>query len=536
MAGGITYHREDFFKKLASQISGLPVDLAAKREQYKFEPWTFISEQCETITDIDPPNGIYRSCPLVLFNAQENLIRDIVSFAPDGSDFYIDDSHEEKSRQMGMSWILADLGLWAIEFWPHIAGLYLSRKEEEVDDGGARSTRDSIFGKIRYAYEHQEDWLKAYAPVEFKFLQINNPAMDSFLVGESANPNAGRGGTYKFAVCDEWAFVPNSEAVAMAVDQACKRGKILNSTPHGTGNHYARIKRMHSRGVDTGYKFHRLHWSQNPKYAKGLTVNEKTGQLTSPWYEKITRTMTREAVARELEMSYTSSMSGLVYPEFNIDLDAPGTVQFDAEVDYSIKKGPVYCGWDWGLNDPTCFLLMQKNEIGGYDVFYEMSEDGQPIENFVPYIRELQRNYPSDWVFFGDIAGIQREKITGSSVIEELARHGIQVQYKKQAVQDGISLIRVMHQNRQIRVHSRCLMYIECKTNYHYPLAPDGQPREGIEIPYHDWSSHLMDAERYCAMGVFEGAEIDPDDFIQDPGDDWLGSEIDVETMFGGIL
>jgi hypothetical protein len=179
---------------------------------------------------------------------------------------------------------------------------------------------------------------------------------------------------------------------------------------------------------------------------------------------------------------------------------------------------------------------MQKNEIGGYDVFYEMSEDGQPIENFVPYIRELQRNYPSDWVFFGDIAGIQREKITGSSVIEELARHGIQVQYKKQAVQDGISLIRVMHQNRQIRVHSRCLMYIECKTNYHYPLAPDGQPREGIEIPYHDWSSHLMDAERYCAMGVFEGAEIDPDDFIQDPGDDWLGSEIDVETMFGGIL
>lgn len=521
-----SYEKDDFFSKLAASLTGLPEDLHAKREQYKYEPWKFISEQCETITDIDPPNGVYRSTKMVLVPAQINLVQKMVEFS--GDDFFINDSHIEKSRQMGMSWILCGLGLWAIEFWPNITGLYLSRKEDEVDDGGAKSTRDSLLGKIRYQYEHQDEWLKEYAPLEFKFLQVGNPANNSLILGESANPNAGRGGTYKFVVGDEWAHVPASEAVAMAIDNACKRGKILNSTPWGTGNHYARIKKMHTRGQDTGYKFIRLHWSQMPKYAIGLTTDPKTGRLTSPWYQRVTKTMTKEAIAREMEMSYSASMAGLVYPEFNIDVDAQGTNEFDAKVDFDPRKGPIYVGWDFGLNDPTCFILCQKNELGGYDVFYEVQEDGKPIINFVPYINELKERYQVDWFHHGDIAGIQREKVSGSSVIEELARLGVQVQYKKQAVQDGISLIRVMHQNRQIRVHSRCVLYQECKTNYHYPLTTDGSPREGVEIPVHDWSSHLMDAERYFAMGVFQDGEVDPDDFYTGDGDSWLGSDIDV--------
>ena len=530
------YEKEDFFGKLSSALSGLPLDLVGKREVYKFHPAEFISEQCETVTDIDPPNGVYRSKRLALFPAQVDLVNKVIVFTEDGEDFFIDDTHIEKSRQQGMSWILSGIGLWAVEFWPNVAGLYLSRKEEEVDDGGAKATRDSLFGKILYQWKHQDQWLQEFAPLDFKFLQITNPRNNSFLVGESANPNAGRGGTYKFALVDEAAYIPNSEAVMMAVDQACKRGKILNSTPHGTGNHYSRIRRMHTRALETGYKFVRLHWSQNPFLVKGLEIDPSTGKLTSDWYKSITRTMTREAVARELEMSYTSSMSGLVYPEFNIDVDAPGTNEWDAKVDFHPNKGAVYVGWDFGLNDPTCFLLFQKNDLGGYDVFYELQEDGAPIENFVPYIKELQNRYPVDWFHYGDIAGIQREKVSGSSVIEELARQGIQVQYRKQAVQDGISMIRVLHQNRQIRVHSRCLQYTECKTNYHYPLGLDGKPREGIEIPYHDWSSHMMDAERYAVMGVFEQGEMDAGDWIGGSGDDWLSADIDVTAYSSSIM
>jgi hypothetical protein len=97
-----------------------------------------------------------------------------------------------------------------------------------------------------------------------------------------------------------------------------------------------------------------------------------------------------------------------------------------------------------------------------------------------------------------------------------------------------------MHQNRRVRVHSRCLTYIECKTNYHYPLDPNGKPREGIEIPYHDWSSHMMSAERYAVMGVFGEEDIDSASFwtggARDGNSEWLDSDVDAVEAFGDIL
>jgi hypothetical protein len=532
------YDRSEFFGSIAEGISGVPKDLQAKMEFYKRHPAEFVSEQCATITDIDPPHGKFRVVKMKLFQAQTDLVNRMITFDEEHDDVYVDDTHLEKSRQMGMSWILADVfGVWAPMFWPAVQGLFISRKEDEVDDGGNRSTTKCLLGKVRFVYEHLDEWLKEMAPFEFKFLHVTNRANDSWIMGESANPNAGRGGTFKYVVADEWAFVPQSEAVYSGISRACPRGKILNSTPFGTGNHYARIKRMHTHGEDTGYKFIRLHWSQNPMYARGMSVNPDTGRLTSPWYESQIKTMTPEQVARELEISYTASMSGMVYPEFNVDVDV-----MDKEhaylADYDPRKGPVYVGWDFGLNDPTALLLIQKNELGGYDIFNELQMEGQPIENFVPYIQSWQNStYPgSDFIHWGDIAGTQKEQVTGSSVIETLAMSGIYVNSKKQAVQDGIRKIRLMHQNRQIRVHPRCLTYIECKTNHHYPLDPTGRPREGIEVPYHDWTSHICSAERYVVMGVFDEGELRAEDFImggsRDGEAEWTSVSSDDE-IFG---
>lgn len=533
------FEREDFFSELAESLSGVPSDMKAKILQYKYDPILFLSEQCRTVSDVDPPNGRFRVTTLDLVPVQQELVRKMVVIDEENDEFFIDDVHIEKSRQMGGSWILSSvLGVWAPMFWPAVSGLFISRKEDEVDDGGQKSTVKSLFGKVRFVYEHLDEWLKDYNPFEFKFLRIQ-ASNGSWLMGESANPNAGRGGTFKFVLADEWAFVPQSEAVYSAISRACPRGKILNSTPFGTGNNYARIKRQHQKGIDTGYKFVRMHWSQYPLYARGIHVDERTGKLTSPWYESQIKTMTPEQVARELEISYSSSMSGMVYPEFNIELDVmPDDKAYIA--DYSPAKGPIYIGWDFGLNDPTALILIQKNELGGYDVFNELELEGQPIENFVPYIRSWKEGVysESDFIHWGDIAGTQKEQVTGSSVIETLALHGIYVNSKKQSVQDGIRKIRLMHQNRQIRVHPRCLTYIEAKTNHHYPLDPSGRPREGIEIPYHDWTSHICAAERYVVMGVFDEGEIRADDFMTggsasvDGDADWVLAGADSE-IFG---
>jgi hypothetical protein len=539
--GRRAYDKQDFFGALAERISGVPSDKQKKFNHYKYNPADFISEQLYTVSDIDPPNGKFRSVKLVVFPAQRDLINKIVIFDDETGEFYIDDTHLEKSRQMGMSWILTGIGLWAIQFWPNVNGLYISRKEDEVDDGGNRSTIKSLFGKVRYQYEHQEQWLQDMAKLDFKFLHIINEGNNSWIMGESANPNAGRGGTFKFVVCDEWAFVPNSEAVYSAVSRACPRGKILNSTPFGIGNNYARLKRMHQKGQETGFKYIRLHWSQNPMYSRGMEIDSESGRMTSPWYKKTIQTMTVEQIARELEISYSNSMSGLVYPEFNIDIDVLS--ETDAwKADFDARKGPVYVGWDFGLNDPTALLLIQKNELGGYDVFNELQAEGQPIENFVPYVQSWQNDtYKGvDFLHWGDIAGTQREQVTGSSVIETLAYLGVYVQSKKQGVQDGIRKIRLMHQQRQIRVHPRCITYIECKTNHHYPLDPTGKPREGIEVPYHDWSSHICAAERYVVMGVFEEGEITADSVMtggsHDGEGDWTADASMDAEIFGVVI
>jgi hypothetical protein len=98
----------------------------------------------------------------------------------------------------------------------------------------------------------------------------------------------------------------------------------------------------------------------------------------------------------------------------------------------------------------------------------------------------------------------------------------------------------LFHQNQQIRVHSRCLLYAECKTNYHYPLDNTGKPRENQEKPVHDWSGHLMDAERYSVMGAFEAGDVTPDEFYiggaVEGESDWVKNDFDEASIFGGIL
>lgn len=530
------FTKGEFFEGLSAHLQGIPTERQELWMEYKYDPVKFVSECCYTITDVDPPNGVFKTELLALFAVQADFVNGMVEIDRENDTFYVNDSHVEKSRQMGMSWILmAIFGVWVPLFWPGMNGLAISRKEKEVDDGGENSTTDSMFGKARFMYDRLPSWLKPKQDFQFKLLTIRNPNNGSYLRGDTANPNAGRGGTYKFAVCDEWAFVPNSELVWSAISRACPRGKILNSTPFGSGNHYARMKRQHVRGTDTGFKFFRLHWSQHPLYSRGLAFSEELGRLSSPWYESQIRTMTPEQIARELEINYARSVTGLVYPEFSVD----DIEQVTTEAEFAPEKGEIYLGWDFGLSDPTAVLLCQKNRLGGYDVFQEVQSDGLAVVNVVPQIKEFARGYNMPVYHWGDPAGNQREKISGSSIIEELGKHGIVVNSRVRPVVDGISLVRTMHRERKIRVHPRCLIYIECKENYHYPLGRDGTPKEGAEIPVHDWSSHMMDAERYLATGIFEEGNLSAEDFMSggsdsEGHDEWVehSNESD-EEIFG---
>lgn len=80
----------------------------------------------------------------------------------------------EKSRQMGDSWLMMALALCSLAFWHNFQALTISRKEQKVDDGGQNSTTDSLFGKIRFMYEHLQ--AENTFPLEIRHLNLSTPA------------------------------------------------------------------------------------------------------------------------------------------------------------------------------------------------------------------------------------------------------------------------------------------------------------------------------------------------------------------------
>lgn len=74
-------------------------------------------------------------------------------------------------------------------------------------------------------------------------MSISRSDSSGSINGESASPDAGRGGTYNAVFLDEMAFMQD----AAAINKACASAtpcRIINSTPNGEGNEYARMKKL----------------------------------------------------------------------------------------------------------------------------------------------------------------------------------------------------------------------------------------------------------------------------------------------------
>lgn len=146
----------------------------------------------------------------------------------------------EKSRQMLLSWAWMVVFLWDITFQSNWGDMVLSRKETEVDDGGAVSTHESLLGKVRHLWMALPPYLQA--PLSFHYLIVRHTQVNSFIRAESATPTAGRSRAVKRALMDEAAHIGLGETIFKGLRQAAKRGTILTSTPNGKGNLFARIR------------------------------------------------------------------------------------------------------------------------------------------------------------------------------------------------------------------------------------------------------------------------------------------------------
>ena len=165
---------------------------------------------------------------------------------------------------MGLSWIAVYVSVW-LWLFHEVDILFGSRKKDLVDKTGDKV---SIFWKIDFVI----DWLpKFMRPPRTDRrgrdcrtnMHWENPLNGSTIDGESTNDNFGRGNRRTVVWPDEFASVPDGNAIMEGVmdTSPCV---IPFSTPKGTQTEFRRL----NQNKDWGYIF--CHWSEHPEKRIGL--------------------------------------------------------------------------------------------------------------------------------------------------------------------------------------------------------------------------------------------------------------------------
>lgn len=437
------------------------------------------------------PKMTLKHFPFILFECQKRAIREVVSHIDKGRDIFI-----EKSREMGVSWLVfCYIAFWYWLFREGTNGLLGSYKEKLVDD---RSI-DSLFGKIDYALVNLPKWLIPNGFVMKKHrtkLKLYNPENGNVITGDTMNPNFGRGSRKTFIMFDELAFWDYAkDAWESAGDSTNCR--IANSTPNGY-DYYAMLR-------ESGIDILTLHWREHP-----LKDNE--------WYAYECKRRTEEEIAQELDISYTKSKVGRVYPEWTEPNVLIGKYEYDENL-------PLYVGWDFGKNDDTAIIWAQPSKEGLriIDVF---RKTGKNIDYFIPFVTGMiyaDNNYEynkeeldiisvhNKWkkaTHFGDPAGRFRNQISDETVISVLRKYGIIVNFKehwkefkirkrqaKMTIMDRV----LLNDNPRMRYFN--LMMIQAS----YPIVKvNGVGEVRSEAPKHDMTSHYRSSFEYLCLGLSE--------------------------------
>lgn len=267
--------------------SATPKDREALKIFYRENPAHFINDWGMTYDPRNLERGLPASVPFILFDRQVEWIEEVMAAWRASEDLLT-----EKSRDMGCSWLAVALGATLCLFHKGVQIGYGSRKEILVDRIG---DPDSLFFKARafianVPREFRQGWsLDKHAP----HMRITIPETGSVMRGEAGN-NIGRGGRASMYFTDEDAFMPNGRLVDAALSQNTNC-RVSVSSVNGMQNSFA--ERRHSGRV----RVFTFRWQSDPRKDEA-------------WYEKQKARLDPVIVAQEIDLSYTSSVSGVVIP------------------------------------------------------------------------------------------------------------------------------------------------------------------------------------------------------------------------------
>ena len=418
---------------------------------------TFATQWCKT----EKKNRATNTTGIELFPTFPYLIELLKSLNGIGNTI------DEKSKQMLWSWSAMIVALYKVLFQDSFSCKILSRKEALVDDGGINSTTDSLFGRLRFVYNHLPDEMRL--PLEFSHMKIVNRKTDSFVKGESTNAEAGRGGTYSMVIADEWAFVQNSESINAAISNACPNNRKYGSTPNGRGNNFARLR----FDPESGFKVNTWHWKMNPE------------KNVPGWYEQETRSLTDEQRASELEIDYSGSVHGRVYYMFD-QVKQVCAIEYDPRL-------PLYTAWDFGIADPTAIIWLQVHPSGEIWIIDEYEQTEQEPAHYKRIV--LGKPYGPRVEDIGDPAvhsrGANMQSWFSLLIPEIRIQTPPSMSYKDRIITTRALIPR-------LRVAKHCVKFQERIANYRYPTNDIGGVVDDSK-PIHDWASHMMTALEFFA-------------------------------------
>ena len=440
------------------------------------------------------PDLTIPAVPAKLFGYQKEFLREAVRCIETRQPLFI-----EKTRQMGLSWLMAFVFVYGLIFrnWKLKV---ISRNGAEVDKLG---DINSFMEKCRYVIRKMPGWLlpDGFNPSEdMGAMLIKRADGTGVIVGETANPNASRGGTFHAILMDEMAFIPYAKSInsAAAFATGCT---IYLSTPNGETNEYFRMRKQAYSGHIQGLRYH---WTEHPFYTK-------------EWYARKCREIGDPVkIAQELDIDYTGSVAGRVYPQFR-SISAGGDIRI-GKYEYDSSR-PVVVSIDHshGGQDPNAVIVWQlpKKPGGNLTIIRSLLVPAAPelCASLLAKRPETGWIMPDDcleffhwWRDVRDASAFIADPydtnaaMLSTTIAREYAKRGITLQIPKDE-NDKIShpssrIVKLRGLLRRLEVNEDETDFMSSMANAAYKTDKEGKMKDNPE-PEHDDTSHFRTAAEY---------------------------------------
>jgi phage terminase large subunit len=218
-----------------------------------------------------------------------------------------------------------------------------------------------------------------------------------------------------------------------------------------------------------------------------------TGILVQSEIDEMTRDMTPEQVAQELECSFDAAIVGAYYGKESAQAEREGRIR-----DVGLEShAPVHTAWDLGFGDSTAIWFFQ---IVGAEIHVidHYENNNHPLTHYLGVLKDRGYDYGTDFVPHDAKV---RELIAGRTRVEFLSDNGRTLRVIPQhRVEDGINAGRLLvAKPTTFFDRTKCANGLEALRQYRTEF--DEKTRAFKNNPRHDWTSHTADAFRYLALG-----------------------------------